>query len=56
MAVRNTEREWGSVERVRTPSQRGRTAHQRARPTWPSIPQQEHMNNDALILGFNFEP
>jgi len=25
-------------------------AHQRARPTWPSLPQQEHMNNDALII------
>jgi hypothetical protein len=56
MAVRNTEREWGSIERVRTPSQRGRMAHQQARPTWPSIPRQEHMNNDALILLFNFEP
>ena len=56
MAVRNTEREWGSVERVRTPSQRGRMAHQRARPTWLTLQQKKHMNNDALILGFNFEP
>ncbi len=44
------------IERDGTPSQQGRTAHQQARPTWPSPPQQEQMNNDALILGFNFEP
>jgi hypothetical protein len=31
-------------------------AHQQACPTWPSLPQKEHMNNDALIIGFIFEP
>ena len=46
----------GGVERGGTPSQRGRTDHQRARPTGPSLQQKKHMNNDALILGFNFEP
>ncbi len=56
MTVRKIIREWGGVERGRTPSQQGRAAPQRACPTWPSLPQQEHMNSDALIIGFNFEP
>jgi hypothetical protein len=46
----------GSIEQGRMPSQRGRMAPQQARPTWPSLPQQEHMDNDALIIGFIFEP
>jgi hypothetical protein len=36
--------------------ERGRLAPQRARPTWLMVSQQEHMNNDAFIIGFIFEP
>ena len=54
--VRNKKRGREGIERGRTPSQRGRTAHQRALPTMLSLQQKEHMDNDALIIGFNFEP
>jgi hypothetical protein len=54
--VRNIKRGREGVERGRMPPQQGRTAHQRARPTWLTLQQKKHMNNDALILGFNFEP
>ena len=54
--MRKIKRGRGDVERGGTPSQRGRTAPRRARPTWLTLQQKKHMNNDALILGFNFEP
>jgi hypothetical protein len=56
MTVRKIKREGEGVERGGTPSQRGRTAPRQARPTWLMVSQQEHMNNDALIIGFIFEP
>ena len=56
MTVRKIKREREGVERGGTPSQRGRTAPRRARPTWLMVSQQEHLNNDALIIGFIFEP
>ena len=54
--MRKIKRGQEGVELGRTPSQQVRMAHQQVCPTWPSLPQQEHINNDALILGFNFEP
>jgi hypothetical protein len=54
--VRNIKRGREGVERGGTPSQQGRTAPRRAHPTWLMVSQQEHMNNDALIIGFIFEP
>ena len=57
MTVRKIKREGEGVERRGgTPSQRGRMAPRQARPTWLMVSQQEHMNNDALIIGFIFEP
>jgi len=56
MTVRKKKRGQQSVERGRMPSQQGRMAHWQAHHTWLSLPQQEHMNNDALIIGFIFEP
>jgi hypothetical protein len=56
MTVRKIKREGEGVERGGTPSQRGRTAPWRAPPTWLMVSRQEHMNNDALIIGFIFEP
>jgi hypothetical protein len=54
--VRNIKRGREGVERGRMPPWQGMTAHQRARPTWLTLQQKNHMNNDVLILGFNFEP
>ena len=56
MTARKIKREREGVERGGTPSQRGRTAPRQAGPTWLMVSQQEHMNNDVLIIGFIFEP
>jgi hypothetical protein len=56
MTVRKIKRGQEGVERGGTPSQRGRTAPWQACPTWLMVSQQEHMNNDALIIWFIFEP
>ena len=56
MTARKIKREREGIERGGTPSQRGRTAHQRARPTGLTLQQKKHMNHDALILGFNLKP
>jgi hypothetical protein len=56
MTVRKIKRQGEGIERGGMPSQRGRTAPPQARPTLLMVSQQEHMNNDALIIGFIFEP
>jgi hypothetical protein len=48
MAVRNIKRECRDIEQGETPSKQ-------AHPTWTSLPQQEQMDNDTLIIGFIFE-
>jgi len=56
MSVRKIKRGQGGAERGGMPSQRGRMAPQQARPTRQIMSQKKHMENDALIIGFIFEP